>query len=266
MASLSRKLGVLADVLREVCALVEDGRKDEASGTSDGAVARKREGVDEDAEQRTPGAFTRVAHEFGAWQHFVQSVWASRDRQADEAADTPPLSPSAGESKPNQLPAGYETNDDDIDPDNNNNTIQRIPGLGDNVKSTLRSMSATLDRLSARLGELRNPPIPSLPVPLPIPSSPLNQAQPHVPNDASSQHKTPTSSVQPTPRQLIDLSHTLVEGMREEVQAMREAEFEVVIGEKAWMELAVRRLGGDVVGAFGGGGGTPMGLRVGGFG
>ena len=42
----------------------------------------------------------------------------------------------------------------------------------------------------------------------------------------------------------------MVRNMQEELQVMREVEFEVVVGEKAWVEAGLRRLGREVSGGF----------------
>lgn len=47
---------------------------------------------------------------------------------------------------------------------------------------------------------------------------------------------------------LMGLASELVKGMREELQMMREIEFEVLYGEKAWLDEQVRRAGEQVDG------------------
>jgi len=99
-------------------------------------------------------------------------------------------------------------------------TITPIDPLGDALKSSLRSLTTTLHSLSLKLSEL----------------------PPFLPNTNGA-----TTS---TPAHLLRLTCELVGQMQEELQLIREIEFEVVIGEEAWMRQRLSTLANAVDGGF----------------
>lgn len=214
--TMQRKVAVLGDVLGEVYELTVPEGQD---GGGDGGTRMQEE-----------GRFTKLARLFGEWMDWVQGIWAERDRFDGSDSD--------GDGIGQTAPSG------DTD-----STFTPIDGLGDSVKAEIRALQNTLERMSARLEDVRNPPIPFL-----TDVSPINRdmAQQLLPEQQSQADRGPSDGQgAPTPRILADLAWALVSGMKEELQAMREVDFEVVIGEKAWTEGRVRALGGRIGGKMG---------------
>ena len=228
-ASLARKLSVLGTVLGELCDLT---RGDAAWLGCDEARAR---GWSVDVEDTDPGAlgeYTRCVRQFEGWVEWVESVWAARDKTRgidDDGEASPPITPVARRQSNVQETAFLN--------DVQQHADTHLEGLGDSIKGSLRGMGTTLDRLSARLEELKDP---EIPVPL-APESGVEGG------DEAGVGVGPV----PTPKILVEVAWKLVQGMREELQVMREIEFEVTVGEKTWMEQRVKAIGMDVVGGFG---------------
>lgn len=232
--SLVRKLGALSTVLGELCELT---RGDDAWSGCEEARSQGWWIEQQDQDLENAGEYTRTVRAFEAWVNWVETVWAARDQirgVGDDGAVSPPITPAPRRQ--------HSTNDHDESSDEVQATADaQLQGLGDGVKTSVRSMGTTLDRLSMRLEELRDP---EIPIPLP-------------PEPGSEGADEPGVGPIPTPRKLVDSAWTLVQGMREELQIMREVEFEVTIGEKAWTEQRVKAIGDNVAGGFG----TPMSLR-----
>lgn len=101
------------------------------------------------------------------------------------------------------------------------NTITPIDPLGDALKASLRSLTTTLSSLARKLSEI--PPFPTSPT---------------------------TTTTLSTPAHLLALARELISLMQEELQLIREIEFEVVVGEEAWMKRRLGALSGEVAGGF----------------
>lgn len=247
-ATLTRKLSSLADIMRQVCDLT--------SPTLDGSS--------DDAEDC--GEFLRLSRQFAAWSTFVQSVWAARDfrappRPTSSGSDnSPPWTPSTADFAPARRgrrlsrderaadAAEAEADEEALDA----LAAQPIPGLGDTFKTSLRIVGAQVERLGARLDELRNPAIPLVTAPLPGTSPAAAAAETAATDEELDAARADAAAdAIPTPRYVADMLGALVAGMRDEMQIMREAEFEVAIGERAWAESRVRGAARDVLGGWG---------------
>ena len=133
----------------------------------------------------------------------------------------------------------------------------QVEGFSDAIKAQMRSLAHTLDALDVRLDEVRSTPVPSISASIEgkVPSTPTAK-RPRTPKTP----KTPAvggpasrpgtadglvevdSSDESTVGFLVRMTGALLDGMREELQVMREIEFEVVVGEKAWLEGQMRSL------------------------
>ena len=243
--SVGRRLNVLCAVLRDVMALTAPGGRmvvrrrrkgraergsEDLDGENDGTdggdlhAAHEQEGEHEEEEliEEQKGQYAILIADFTAWTTWVQAIWRARDKASDEyGSDTTasidiPTTPSPAGSNP-------LLNTPDT-------TVTPIDPLGDAPKASLRSLTHTINALLLRLNDL-----------------PAFQA--------STQNHTPTTSTSlsstPTPIHLLTLSHALLTGMQEELQLMREIEFEIVVGEEAWTRQRLGRLAGEVESGFG---------------
>lgn len=199
MASLARKLKTFADVLRELSVLT-------AANSSPHKAAAPG-----DIE---PGAYTKLATQFKTWATWVQQVWTQREHDRELRGSTP----SPHSSRP-VTRDGSSRATDIVETE-----FVPLEGLGDAVKTSMRTLSNTLNRLAMRLEELQESSIPL------VPDAGLHADEAET----------------PTPRVLLELACAFVKGMTEELQIMKEIDFEVVVGERAWMDERVRRIGGEI--------------------
>jgi len=100
--------------------------------------------------------------------------------------------------------------------------ITSIEALGDGVKAEMRRLGDALAQMSSRLEDLRA----------------VKMSEGTRDGDGGEEECTPAA--------LMDMTWHLTRGMVEELQLMREIEFEVVAGEKAWTENVIRGIAGKV--------------------
>lgn len=98
-------------------------------------------------------------------------------------------------------------------------TTPAIKTIGDHFKASLRHLNSKVQQLAIRLDEIRNPGCTRSPERPQTSRSPLKDEVDERSNIAV----------------LTTLAFRLVEGMQEELQMMREIEFEVMEGERAWL-------------------------------
>ena len=179
------------------------------------------------------GEYTRLVRQFDAWVAWVEEVWLARDRirGVDDDVDSPISSPV-------RRPSSYGAKD--IREDLAELATTQLEGLGDCTKSSLKALGKIVGRSVTRLEELREPEIP-------VPMVGLDQVT----------DEEPGVGPVPTPKIIVDLAWKLATGMKEELQVIREIEFEVIIGEKAWREQRLRQVGKDMVDGFS----TPLAVR-----
>lgn len=226
--SLARRLPVLTTVLADLAALTApEGRTDD-----DGAALDS-------------GPYTTVVTSFERWTDWVRQVWEMRDAQSGSVG----------------LHGGGDSDDNDDNDTRLGDTeaqhsfgdtgsagagtsFTQIEGLGDGVKASMRALATTLNSLSIRLEELTEPQVrtgsPSKRAPKSR-GTPVSEA-----TSASSASTTSTSTSTPTPTHLLRVATAFVAGMVEELQVMREVEFEVVVGEQAWVQERLRGIAGDI--------------------
>lgn len=221
--SVGRRLNVLCSVLKEVMALsAPGGRKvrymKSASHNQtalDETTAPERKLADDEDEEdeieEQQGSYAHLIEAFTHWTKWVSEIWRDRERQDPLSLCSPSPPSTAYPTTP--TPISTITNPTSA-------TITAIDPLGDALKSSLRSLTTTLHALSLKLNEL--PPFPT------------------------TKNKTTIS----TPDHLLCLTRTLVSQMQEELQLIREIEFEVVIGEEAWMKQRLSTLSDAVEGGF----------------
>jgi len=252
--SVGRRLNVLCAVLRDVMALtapggrmvparrrgrhVERGNEEghvEVDGNGgddrDAAGDRGEKGDEEELVEEQKGSYAILVADFTAWTTWVQAIWRARDNslndshEGNDIPNSPDMIMTPSPAGSNPLLNTPET------------TITPIDPLGDAPKASLRSLTHTINALLLRLNDL--PAFPSSTPPKPTPTTPAPR-----PTSAS----TPT---RPTPIHLLALSLALLTGMQEELQLMREIEFEIVVGEEAWTRQRLGRLAGEVERGFG---------------
>lgn len=228
LASLTRKLGVLNEVLREVIELIDQPRTNASAHPGYEQI--------ESRDQIASGLFMTLTTQFEAWMNLVQETWTSRDLLQESSSMTSQL-PVA------QHRASMHDSYDQVRV--GSRVVQQIPGLGDGVKLQMRTLSTALDRLVLQLSDLRDPPVPSHILEDSKAFSQLDESE-----QGSIACSRPRNAAASTPHELVEIVWKLVQGMREEIQAMREAEFEVIVGEEAWMNQSMRRLSHQVAGAF----------------
>ena len=188
-----------------------------------------REGQARDGE---PGEYTKLTHQFETWTGWVQDIWSMRD--ANSGSPSSPGSPMTLEdftrdSRRNEsIPKRSGVRDEE------HFVYRPIESLGDAFKASLRSIGTTLDRLEAKVNEATNdgadlPPI----------------VEPQSSEDDKDNESKKVSGVRaeahPTPRRVVDMVNGMIKSMKEELQLMREVEFEVCQGEREWVS---RRLEG----------------------
>ncbi|KAI9711157.1 MAG: hypothetical protein M1828_001943 [Chrysothrix sp. TS-e1954] len=243
--ALVRKLGVLCEIAGEVGALTaEEGSLQQDQGI-------ERHGI----EEAEVGLYTSVIRRCELWMLFVLEIWDSRDREASPNSNQPPVLDA-----PTTQHREHEHEHTPIEP------------LGPALKSDIKSLTTTLARLSTRMADLTTPSPPS--IPQPPASSTLTPAehkhhaqqseqeaqreqseqasqQWQEPHQTQNQNQTQAEEEEPTPKRLTTLFATSLAQMQEQLQVMREVEFEVLVGEKAWVASRVRELGGGEVGTPG---------------
>ena len=194
----------------------------------------------ENEELEGVGEYTRLVRAYEGWVTWVEEVWAARDKIRDvekHTIESPPLTPVKQTVR----------QPEEVDEETERLADTELEGIGDAFKGTLRSLGTIVDRIIMRLEELRDPEIP-----IPRKTSKEGEEAPAMPAPDD-----PVVGPVPTPKVLVDITWNLTTGMREELQLMREIEFEVTIGEKAWKEQKVRQIGADLIGGFS----TPLPLR-----
>ena len=255
--SVGRRLNVLCAVLRDVMTLtapsgrmvlrrrrhhLEGGPQEaeaegaEHSGAARGGAADEEEDDNDEelvAEQKGPYAI--LVADFTAWTTWVQAIWRARDKESDgdgggDGSDTS----TASKLPSTPSPAGSN-------PLLNSTTIMPIDPLGDAPKASLRSLTHIINALLLRLNDL-----PAFPASTPNPK-PTTSTIKSSPTHAAISARP----ILPTPVHLLTLSLALLTGMQEELQLMREIEFEIVVGEEAWTRQRLGRLAGEVERGFG---------------
>lgn len=174
------------------------------------------------------GRWSKLVGQFEAWTEWVRGVWAVRD---EECADSDEEGRGKGVAEKGKGKGGFT----------------KIEGLGDGVKAEMKALGQVLERMAMKLEDVRTPPI-ALLEDVVTGEGEVGGVEVDGSCDERSRKSAP---VTPTPRLLCDFASQFVYGMREELQAMREAEFEVVVGEKAWVDQRVRRIGGEIGAGFG---------------
>jgi len=215
-------------VLKEIMALSSPGgrkvryrrqaRKDHTADdeTTVSTEAERKiadDGDEEEEIEEQQGSYAHLIEAFTHWTNWVSEIWTARERQDSISLPSPSPPTIAYPATPTPIPSITTTTPTSA-------TITAIDPLGDALKSSLRSLTTTLHALSLKLGEL--PPFPV------------------------AKNNTTIS----TPAHLLHLTRTLVSQMREELQLIREIEFEVVIGEEAWMKQRLSSLSDAVEGGF----------------
>lgn len=110
-----------------------------------------------------------------------------------------------------------------------------IDALGDGVKAEMRRLGDALAHISSRLEDLR--------------AGEMADAG----AGASCTRREDGENMEEegsTPAALVDTAWRFTRGMVEELQLMREVEFEVVEGEKAWMGSRIKGIAGEVEAGF----------------
>lgn len=179
------------------------------------------EALEGDEEGDEGGAYSKVIKDFTQWIDWVEGIWSSRDAAASLSTDSA-LRVAAADDERRAASSLHEAHP-------SQHQITPIDGLGDAAKSSLRALTTLLHSLSIRLEEVRQNPFPLL----------------------TKTTEDPERMDTTTPKQIVDSTLVMVGNMLEELQVMREIEFEVVVGEKAWMEAGLRRLGREIGRGFG---------------
>jgi len=107
--------------------------------------------------------------------------------------------------------------------DGQGTNLTSIEALGDGVKAEMRRLGDALAHISLRLEDLRA-----------------------VKMSDDGARKGDGGEEESTPAALLDMTWHLTRNMVEELQVMREVEFEVVAGEKAWTENRINGIAGEV--------------------
>lgn len=159
------------------------------------------------------GRYARVVQGFEAWVAWVTETWAERDAQnIDEESGDMHDSVDQNSDRPAQ-------------------GITPIAGLGDGMKAEIKALLNLANTMASRLEELQR------------------SAMPGFDDSRKSESATPPNTL-PAPAVLLSHASSFVDGMQEELQMMREMDFEVEVGEKMWMEERVRRLQADIDGGW----------------
>jgi len=252
--SVGRRLNVLCAVLRDVMALTAPGGRmvparrrgrhvehgnEEGHGEDDENAGEDREPVGEEGEEEEAeelveeqqGQYAILIADFTAWTTWVQAIWRARDKDLDDDGCDTTASPDMA-TTPSPAGSAPLLNTPD------SSTITPIDPLGDAPKASLRSLTHTINALLLRLNDL-----PAFPASHPPTLKSITPASPS--------NSPPAPPTPPTPIHLLALSLTLLIGMQEELQLMREIEFEIVVGEEAWTRQRLGRLAGEVESGFG---------------
>ncbi|KAI9655483.1 MAG: hypothetical protein M1831_004900 [Alyxoria varia] len=231
--ALERKLKNLGDVLAELRRLVMD-EKDRPIVETSSRKTMDQEGraqlgprlwigddehSDDDAEAPTsppppPGAqtgrYARLIQQFERWSDWVSTVWAQRDE--DTTSDVATATGGMDETF---------------------RRLTRIEPPGDAMKAEIKDLTAVVERLHSRLDDLSSPYVPVI--------GELEkfwgEEGDEDGNVAAKDGKEDVAV--PTARRLIVLAGTLIAGMREELQVIREVIYEIEVGEREYMRSMV---------------------------
>lgn len=208
--TLVRKLNVLTNALVELCDLTRPDPHANDPSTHDIGMHGSAYPSEPENEQEE-GHYSLIVSAFSTWVAWVSEVWGERDVVRFTSTEAPLEMQEPPTSA--MLP---------------------IEGLGDGMKIEIKGLLQRVDGIAVRLEGLG---IKSVTGGRGSSGSPLKGLGLDMEWERS------------TPAVLVGLARDLVKEMQEELQVMREIEFEVVVGEKAWLEEQIRRVGEQVDGS-----------------
>lgn len=195
-------------------------------GSEDSVEPSEKNGAPGGEVAADEGAYSKLLEQFSTWIAWVQEVWDARQEPRTRLNEATGYLTTQNFTETLSIST---TGGPGISP------YTPIDALGDTPKAALRSLSQHLTILAGRLEEARGLPF------QPINSPPVSSS--HTPRTTDSAAQPPTQPSMSTPELVWNLTNELLDGMREELQLMREIECEVMLGEEAWLERGVRRVG-----------------------
>lgn len=233
--SMSRRLNVLCGVLKEVMILTAPGSRkvrvyrvehDAITHPDDTTTSNTRDAEapsqpprllqEPEYADETVGSYAHLIASFTSWTSWVKEIWAARAAAAASSIHLQAPHTTTPTPTPNKSPSPTAA------------SITPIDALGDSLKSSLRTLITSVNSLLLRLDEL--PPFPA---------------------SSSSSEEEEIAATSSTPSRMLSATRALVQGMKEELQLVREIEYEVVAGEEGWMRMRGMELAGGVEGGWG---------------
>lgn len=203
------------------------------------------------------GSYTRLVAQFRRWTEWVSDIWAERDSVLRPVVESrgvqdSPTSPSTMMVREEIVQRQAETRPAAGQDGQSEYRFTQIEGLSDGFKASARSLSNTLNGLAMRLDELRTPPIPTSFEPgsprmgRKLASSVVKTASPVVPRTPPDPYAEPRpqkpclAEDKNTPAHVLQQTTALVRGMVEELQLFKEIEYEILVGEEAFVREQIR--------------------------